>query len=50
MSLASVIEKISSFLKWWIGKKKSGKVTIEINTSQGGIGDIEISTKEKFKW
>lgn len=49
LSKKSVLEKIDAFLSKWLRDKKTGQITVEVNMSQGGIGEMEIKTKEKVK-
>lgn len=48
MKLEALIKKIVSVLSKWIDGKKTGKVTIEINLSQGGVGQCRVRTERRL--
>lgn len=48
MNLKGLTKIIVSVLSKWITGKKTGKVTIEINLSQGGIGQCRVRTERRL--
>jgi len=49
MTLQELFEDILKRISEILQKKSSGKISIEINTSQGGIGAYDFGFKEKVK-
>lgn len=47
--ILSVLTQIRKVMEDWKEQKRIGKTIFEVNWSQGGIGDIEITEKEKVK-
>lgn len=51
MKLEELHELIDNKVKEWHEQSKTGQLrfTFEVNMSQGGIGQVEVNVKERFK-
>jgi len=46
VDIATVQEQLTANISNFTVAKKTGKITLEVNISQGGIGQVYIETKE----